>query len=79
MSKIKYCKRPGFLKGGMGQHMDPSKIDPKILAMGIKVELEHTKNKCAAMWISLDHYAEHGSGYYPALAKMERKLSKSKP
>jgi hypothetical protein len=40
---------------------------------GIKVELEHTKDRELAEKIVLDHLAENG-GYYDALAKMEKGL-----
>ena len=68
------CSRPAFLKGGIGQTMDPRKVSKKILALGTRIETEHTKNKCAAMWIALDHIAEHGEKYYPALVRMEKRL-----
>jgi len=75
MCKIKTCKRPGFLKGGIGAHMNPRKVNQRILAIGTKIEMEHTNNKCAAMWIAIDHIREHGPAYYPALIKMEKRLS----
>lgn len=76
MSKIKYCKRPAALKGGIGQRANPRNINKKILALGIKTEMEHTNNKCTALWISTDHIAEMGENYYKELMKMERKLKK---
>ena len=72
--KIKYCKRPGFLKGGMGQHTDPRSVNQRALKAGMKVEMEHTNNKCAAMWVAIDHLTEFPGDYYKELAKMERKL-----
>lgn len=45
-------------------------VDPKELAMGIKVEMEHTNNKAIAKRISLDHLAELPD-YYTRLKKME--------
>ena len=74
---MKYCKRPKALKGGIGQHADPRKINKRVLALGIKTEMEHTNNRCTAMLISVDHLVEF-PGYYAALMKMERKLKKSK-
>ena len=44
--------------------------DPKELAMGIKVEMEHTKNKIISKRIALDHLAELPD-YYTRLNKME--------
>lgn len=44
--------------------------DKKELEMGIKVEMEHTKNKAVAKRISLDHLAELPD-YYSRLKKME--------
>ena len=38
--------------------------------MGIKVEMEHTKNKAVAKRITLDHLAELPD-YYTRLNKME--------
>lgn len=45
--------------------------DPKELKMGIKVEMEHTKNKAIAKRIALDHLAEI-KDYYTRLIKMEK-------
>lgn len=45
-------------------------VDSKELAMGIKVEMEHTKNKAIAKRIALDHLAEL-KDYYTRLKKME--------
>lgn len=44
--------------------------DKKELEMGIKVEMEHTKNKAVAKRIALDHLAELPD-YYTRLTKME--------
>jgi hypothetical protein len=53
------------------------KIDPKELAMGIKVEMEHTDNKLIAEKIATDHLTEFPK-YYTALALMEKELKKEK-
>ena len=51
-------------------------VDAKQLAMGIKVEMEHTNNKVLASRISLDHLAEHNnSDYYTRLLKMEKEMT----
>lgn len=47
-----------------------SDFDPKQIAMGIKVEMEHTTNKDIAKRVALDHLAEI-SDYYTRLKKME--------
>ena len=44
--------------------------DAKELAMGIKVEMEHTNNKTISKRIALDHLAEIPD-YYTRLKKME--------
>lgn len=44
--------------------------NPKELAMGTKIEMEHTKNKAIAKRIALDHLAELPD-YYTRLTKME--------
>jgi hypothetical protein len=45
--------------------------DKKELETGIKVEMEHTKNKAIAKRIALDHLAELPD-YYSRLLKMEK-------
>ena len=47
-----------------------STVDAKQLAMGIKVEMEHTSDLATATRISLDHLAEI-KDYYTRLKKME--------
>jgi len=49
---------------------DENKVDPKELAMGIKVEMEHTKNKDKAKEIALQHLAEDPH-YYSKLKKLK--------
>ena len=67
-----------FVKG-VGRHINipDSKFDPKQLAMGIKVEHEHTDNPAIAKEISKDHLSEISGldgkpGYYTLLEKMEK-------
>jgi hypothetical protein len=57
----------------VGKHNDVSddKFDPKELAMGIKVEHEHTDNADIAKAIAKDHLSEC-SDYYTRLKKMEQ-------
>jgi hypothetical protein len=54
-----------MLPGGKGD-IPPSNIDPAELAMGIKVEMEHTKDDAMAKKIAQDHLAED-SHYYTKL------------
>ena len=42
---------------------DTSKVDPKQLSMGIKVEMEHTTDRAEAKKIALDHLKKD-SKYY---------------
>ena len=60
------AKRKGFTE------KDASK---KELEMGIKVEMEHTKNKAVAKRIALDHLSEMPD-YYTKLVKMEKEGEK---
>jgi len=53
------------------------KIDKKQLAMGMKVEMEHTTNKAIARKIAIDHLKEFcGKPYYSELLKMEKKWAR---
>ena len=70
------CKQR--LKGGLAAGMCPGDFDPKQLAIGTKVELEHTGDRGVAREIAMDHLAEFPD-YYVELAKMEHKLEKAKP
>jgi len=47
----------------------------KWIAVGTKVEMEHTTNRAMARKIALDHFKEFGNAYYPALLAMEHKLA----
>lgn len=51
--------------------------DPKELAMGIKVEMEHTPDRALSKKITLDHLAELAR-YYTRLKKMEAKGEEDK-
>jgi hypothetical protein len=63
------------IPGGMAQGKSPEDFDPKALAQGTKVEMEHTNDPAIAREIAMDHLTEH-PGYYVELAKMEKKLTK---
>lgn len=64
------------LKGGKADKKKPSDFDKKALAQGIKVELEHTKDKKLAMEIAMDHLTEDPK-YYDKLKQVEKGLNKS--
>ena len=53
------------------------KFDPKQIAKGVKVEMEHTNDPDLAKEIARDHLTEFPN-YYDALDEMEQKLKKSK-
>jgi hypothetical protein len=56
-------------------HKKPYQVDPKQLAMGIKVEREHSDNPKVQKEIAMDHLTEHPL-YYSGLKIMEDFLSK---
>jgi hypothetical protein len=56
------------LPGGKGDNKKDSDFDPKEVAMGKKVESEHTKNKKVADEITHDHLSENPR-YYSKLKK----------
>lgn len=58
------------IPGGLGDKLKPTDVDKKQLAMGIKVELEHTKDWKRAREIALDHLKEDPK-YYAKLKKIE--------
>jgi len=72
MSKIrKIAKRfQQQLAGGLADKRKPEDFDPKALAKGIKVELEHTDDEDLAQEITMDHLTEDPN-YYDKLEKVE--------
>jgi hypothetical protein len=64
---------PEALEDGMADGKPDSDFDPEQLEKGIKVEMEHTKDKDIARKIAKDHLTEF-SHYYDALERMEREL-----
>jgi len=60
------------LHGGLADDKFPSDFDFDALDKGIKVELEHSKDRRLAMEIAMDHLTEDKS-YYDKLEKMEKK------
>lgn len=68
------------LRGGLSGDASKEKldaIDPKQLAMGINVEIEHTDNKVLAEKIAKDHLVEMPD-YYTRLAAMEKEAGSEK-
>ena len=59
------------LKGGLADKKKQSDFDPKMLEMGIRVEMEHTKDKALAREIAMDHLTED-SQYYVKLKDIEK-------
>jgi hypothetical protein len=52
-----------MIPGGKGDSIDLTSIDPKELAMGMKVELEHTGDERLAKEIASDHLSEDPQYY----------------
>lgn len=79
-----YGKGAEIIKGGKADKVTVKQIADKYgvsenvvnkqIQRGIKVEMEHTKDKRIAREIALDHIFGEGLKYYVELAKMERKL-----
>lgn len=58
------------IPGGLADGKDPKSVDQEQLAMGIKVEQEHTKDPAKAREIAMDHLQEDPK-YYTHLNEME--------
>lgn len=58
------------LPGGLADDRTPEDFDPKALARGLKVELEHTSDRDLATEIAMDHLTEDPD-YYEKLATIE--------
>jgi hypothetical protein len=63
--------------GHLSKPNDWMRIPKRILKMGVKIESEHTNSLKLKRRIVADHWVEMGTGYYPALVKMENKLKKT--
>ncbi|HEY9816538.1 MAG TPA: DUF5661 family protein, partial [Candidatus Obscuribacterales bacterium] len=59
------------IPGGLGDLKVPSDFDPKQLAKGVKVEMEHTSDPDIAREIAIDHLTEDPK-YYDKLEKIEK-------
>lgn len=62
-----------LLAGGLADNESPKSFDPEQLAIGLKVEMEHTDNPMIAIEIVMDHMIEN-SDYYTHLNKMEKDI-----
>jgi len=63
------------IPGGLAKDKKPEEFDPKALAKGIDIEMEHTDDPNVAREISMDHLTE-SPVYYDELEKMEKKIEK---
>jgi len=63
--------RDDKVPGGLADKKDESDFDPKALAKGMRVELEHTDDENLAKEIAMDHLVEDPD-YYEKLEKMEQ-------
>jgi len=58
MAKLAKKKVKDQVPGGVGDGKPDSDFDPKQLAEGIRIEVEHTKDKDLAKEIAKDHLTE---------------------
>ena len=58
------------LSGGDGEYSTPADADQHELAMGVRVEMEHTTDPEVAQQIALDHLTETPD-YYTRLQQVE--------
>jgi hypothetical protein len=66
-------KHKDEIPGGVGDQTKPEDVDPKQLAKGVKVEMEHTDDPAKAREIALDHLSEPGNAdYYDRLETIEK-------
>ena len=63
------------IPGGLAEGKKPSDFDPKALAKGTKVEMEHTDDKEVAREIAMDHLTEDPK-YYDKLETIEKHARK---
>ena len=59
------------LPGGLADKKKPGDFDPKQLAKGTKVELEHTEDRAVAQEVAMDHLTED-TAYYDKLETIEK-------
>lgn len=70
-----FSKTGNFLIGGIGDNTPHKSVNQEQLKMGIKVEMEHTKDPIVAEEIAVDHLTEIPD-YYTRLRKMEEVAKK---
>jgi hypothetical protein len=68
--KFRLLERKDQIPGGLADKSDPSEFDSNQLAMGKKVEREHTNSDERATEIAMDHLKENPR-YYSLLKKIE--------
>jgi hypothetical protein len=68
---IKTSSRCDILPGGLADKKEISDFNAKDLEQGMKVEIEHTKDKNIAREIAMDHLTED-KDYYKKLKKIEK-------
>lgn len=73
---IKKAEHKDAIPGGKADKKLPSDFDEKQLSMGIKVEMEHTKDKKIAQEIAMDHLVED-KNYYSKLKEVHTEKSNS--
>lgn len=71
VGRIKIAVRKDRLPGGLGDKKKPSDFDPKAVALGVKIEMEHTSDPAIAREIALDHLTEDPN-YYNKLETIEK-------
>ena len=72
MTKIKILiKKQEQLKGGAGDNKPDNDFNSQQLEIGIKHEMEHTKNRKIAKEIAKDHLSEDPN-YYKKIKKIEK-------
>ena len=76
VSNLLKAKHRDQIPGGLADKKQPSDFDPKALAEGIRVELEHTSNLKIAREIAMDHLREDPL-YYKKLRKIEKPKGKA--
>lgn len=82
LSPVLYKSLVGFaaprkaISGGLADNKKPSQFDPKKLAEGARVEMEHTDDLSIAREIAMDHLTEDPD-YYAKLRKVEEKIMAS--
>lgn len=73
--KMRELEDSGMTVGGFKKMIGKCNISKQQLKMGVRVEMEHTKNPKVAKKIAMDHLCEFpGKPYYSELKKMERRL-----